>query len=98
MLTASPMMLLLSVWGAVTAAFFAVMFWKAFAGMKEADVIILDPAEARQADEQERVIAKMQRLTSWAKRFGFASLALLVVTGGLLAYRVMQAFRLGQTP
>jgi uncharacterized membrane protein len=92
------MTLLVIVWAVVTAAFLAVMFWKAFAGLKEADVVILDPAEAKQADEQQQVIARMERLTSWAKRFGFASLAMLLVTGGLLAYRVMHAFRLGLTP
>ncbi|MBS1853787.1 MAG: hypothetical protein JST11_00360 [Acidobacteria bacterium] len=92
------MPLLVIVWAAVTAAFIAVMFWKAFAGLKEADVVILDPAEDKQANEQQQMIAKMERLTSWAKRFGFASLAMLVVTGGLLVYRIMRAFSLGQTP
>ena len=98
MLSTSPVTLLLIAWAAVTAAFIGVMIWKSLAGMKEADVVILDEAETKQADEQQHVIAKMERLTFWAKSFGFTSLALLLLAGGLLAYRAIRAFNLGQTP
>ena len=63
MVSTSPVTLLFIAWAAVTAAFIAVMIWKSFAGMKEADVVILDPAEDKQAAEQQHVIAKMERLT-----------------------------------
>ncbi len=98
MVSTSPVTLLFIAWAAVTAAFIAVMIWKSLAGMKEADVVILDEAETKQADEQQHVIAKMERLTFWAKSFGFTSLALLLLAGGLLAYRAIRAFNLGQTP
>jgi len=89
--------LLLIIWGTITLAFLAVMAWKSLVGMREEDVVILDPAEARLAAEQQLVIATMQRLTRWAKTFGFASLGLLIVLGGIWAYRGYLAFN-GQTP
>jgi hypothetical protein len=89
---------LLIVWAAVTLAFLVVMAWKSLVGMREEDIIILDPAEAKQAAEQQQVIASVERLTWWAKAFGFASLALLLMVGCIWAYRGFLAFSGGQTP
>jgi hypothetical protein len=50
--------------------------------------VILDPAEAKRAAEQAQVIARVQRLTSWAKGLGFTSLGLLVVIGQSLGLSV----------
>jgi len=89
--------LLLVLWGAVTLAFLAVMAWKSLIGMREEDVVILDPAESHLVAEQQHVIATMLRLTRWAKTFGFASLGLMIVVGGIYAYKGYLAFN-GQTP
>ena len=89
--------LLLVLWGTVTAAFLAVMGWKSLIGMREEDVVILDPAEAHLVSEQQQIIATMVRLTRLAKTFGFASLGLMIVVGGIWAYRGYLAFN-GQTP
>ena len=88
---------LLVVWGAVTLAFLAVMAYKSLVGMHEEDVVILDPAEAHLVSEQQQVIATMVRLTRWAKTFGFASLGLMIIVGGIYAYQGYLAFN-GQTP
>jgi len=77
---------LLAVWGAITAVFIVVMVWKSLIGFREADVVILDSLEDRQAEEQKRVIARMEALTLWAKGLGVASLALILLTGGLWTY------------
>ena len=90
--------LLLILWAVVTVAFMAVMAWKSLVGMREEDVVILDPNEANLASEQQRVIATMERLTVWAKTFGFASLALLMLVGGVWAYRGYLAFSGVPTP
>jgi hypothetical protein len=84
--------LLLIIWGVVTLAFITVMTWKTFIGLREEDVVILDPTEARQAEDQQRLVARIEQLTGWAKKFGFTSLALLLVVGGVWAYRGYQAF------
>ena len=98
MLGVSLSNLLLIVWSAVTAIFIGVMAWKSLVGMREEDVVILDPAEAKQAAEQQQVIATMERLTMWAKAFGFASLALLVMLGAVWGYRGYIVFSTGRTP
>jgi hypothetical protein len=89
--------LLLVLWGTVTAAFLAVMAWKSLIGMREENVVILDPAEANLATEQQHVVDTMVRLTRLAKSFGFASLGLMIVVGGIWAYRGYLAFN-GPTP
>ena len=83
---------LLVMWGAVTVAFLTVMTMKSLTGLKEEDIMILDPAEDRLASEQRAIVAKVERLTSWAKYTGFASLTLLVLAGGIYIYRAMLAF------
>lgn len=98
MFGASLFTLLLIAWVAVTLVFLAVMAWKSLIGMREEDVVILDPAESTRAAEQQQVIATVERLTFWAKVFGFASLALLLMIGGTLAYRGYVGFNGGQTP
>ena len=98
MFGASLFTVLLVVWAAVTLAFVAVMAWKSLVGLREEDVVILDPAEAKQAEEQQQLVARIERLTVWAKTFGFASLALLLVVGGVWAYRGYLAFTGVQTP
>ena len=90
--------LALAIWGAVTAGFVVVMMFKTLASMKEEDVVILDPNEAKLAAEQAMVVAKVERLTSWAKRLGFSSLGLLVVVGGMWAYRTLNALNNLQNP
>jgi hypothetical protein len=77
---------LLLVWGAVTAAFVVVMVWKSLAGFREADVVILDAVEDKQAQEQKLVISRMESLVAWAKGLGIASLVLILLVGGLSIY------------
>lgn len=86
------------VWGAVTTVFVALMIWRSLVGMREDNVVILDPSEARQAAEQQVIVARIERVTAWTKRCGYLSLALLVVAGGVWVYRGYISFIGGQTP
>jgi hypothetical protein len=85
-------------WATVTLCFGIVMVWKSLVSLKEEDVVILDPAEDKQAYEQQETIKKVMRLTRWAKGFGYGSLALLLITGSLWLYRGMIALKTGGTP
>jgi hypothetical protein len=87
--------LLLIVWAAITGVFVVLMIWKSLLSMREEDVVYIDPAEASQAEEQRRLIAKVERLTSFAKSFGIASAILLLVSGGLWIYQGINASGLG---
>jgi predicted methyltransferase len=77
---------LLILWGVVTAAFLVVVVWKSLVGIKETDVVIADPLEDRVAEEQKVVISRVESLLAWAKGLGFASLALILLVGGLSIY------------
>jgi hypothetical protein len=86
------------IWGAVTGVFVLLMIWKSLAGFKEDNVVLLDPAQDRQAAEQRVIVARVERVTLWAKRFGYASLTLLALVGGVWAYRGYIVFTGGQIP
>jgi hypothetical protein len=90
--------LLLILWAVITAGFVGVMAWKSLVGLREEDVVILDPAESRLAEEQQQLVMRIERLTRWAKTFGFASLGLLLVVGGVWAYRGYLVFSGAQVP
>jgi hypothetical protein len=83
---------IMTIWGIVTAVFLALVIWKSIIGFREEDIVILDEAEAKQAAEQKVVVAKIEKLAGWVKRFGFASLAFLVLAGGIWVYRAMSVF------
>jgi len=85
-------------WGAVTTVFVLLMIWKSLVGLREDNVVILDPNEAKQVTEQQLIVARVERVTAWAKRFGYASAALLVLAGGVWVYRGYLAFTGGQLP
>jgi hypothetical protein len=89
---------LLILWAVVTGAFITVLIWKSLVGLRENGSVILDPAEASQAAEQQAVIAKVERLALWVKTLGLTSLALLVFAGGIWMYRVILTFNGTQIP
>jgi len=85
-------------WGTVTAIFVVLLIWKSLVGLREDDVLILDPAQSRQAEEKQMAIARVERITSWTKLAGFVSLGLLLICGSVWVYRGVVAFNSGQTP
>jgi hypothetical protein len=86
------------VWGVVTAAFVMLLIWKSLAGLKEDGGMILASSEGQQAAEQQQVVARVERITRWAKYLGIASAGLLLVSGGVWVYRGFIAFNGGQIP
>ena len=92
MLGTSELLWLLIVWGVITAAFVAMLIWKSLVGMREDDQIFLDITESNLAEEQRLIVGKVQRITGYAKGFGFASASLLIFIAGLWLYRGLAAF------
>jgi hypothetical protein len=88
----SPITIMLVVWGVITAVFVILMIYRSLLSMREEDRIFLDPAEARQEAAQREIITRVERVTPYAKGFGFASLSLLVATGALWVYQAWKAF------
>jgi hypothetical protein len=85
-------------WAAVTIAFIAVMIWKSFVGINEEDTLLLSEGEAKEAAEQQEIIARVERLASLAKVLGIASVVLLVVAGGVWIYPGLVGFSKPQGP
>ena len=90
--------LLLILWGAITVVFIGLMIWKSLVGMREDDQIFLDDAEAGFAKEQGEIVAKVKRITTYAKGFGFASAGLLLVIAGIVMYRGLYALNTSTMP
>jgi hypothetical protein len=95
-----PMLLssVLIVWAVVTLALVAVMIWKSFAGLKEEDTLLLSEGEAKEAVEQQSIIARVERLASLAKVLGIASVILLLVAGGIWIYPGLAGLNTPQRP
>src|SRR5215470_7506879 len=98
MFGASFLTLIWIAWGVVTAVFVVLMIWKSVIGVP-ADSIAVFRAAQSQADSQHRaLVARADRLTRLSKCFGYGSLALLLISGGVWVYRGIAAVNGGRTP
>ena len=88
---------LLVIWAAVTLVFGALLMWKYLVGMREDNVVILDPAEAGMAAEQREITSKIEHIANWVKIFGFASLITFLGVAAIFIYRAWVSFNGGQT-
>ena len=85
-------------WCVVTTVFVVLMIWKSVIGVPEDSFVIFGAAQ-RQAESQHRaIVARVDRLTRLSKYCGFASLGLLLISGGVWVYRGIVAVSLGRTP
>jgi hypothetical protein len=82
----------------VTAVFVVLLIWKSVTGVREENFVILDAAQRRSDTQHPAVVAKTESLSRLAKYFGFVSLGLLLISGGVWVYRRIVAVGLGRTP
>ena len=94
----TPLNLLLIFWGVITVVFIGLMIWKSLVGMREEDQLFLDDAEAGFAKDQREIVAKVRRITTYAKGFGFASAGLLLVIAGIVVYRGLYGLNTSTMP
>ena len=85
-------------WGVVTAVFVVLMIWKSVTGVPEGNFMILDAAQRRPVGQHQAIAARAERLARWARYCGFASLGLLLISGGVWVYRGIVAVNGGRTP
>ena len=69
--------------GEVTAVFVVLMIWKSVTGVPEENFVILDAAQMRPVSQHQAIAARVERLARLAKYCGYASLGLLVISGGV---------------
>ena len=82
----STFTLILSIWGGVTAVFVVLLIYKSTLNMHEDDQLFLDDAENHMRDEQEELMAKMNRLTPYLRFLGAASAVIFVALAGMWVY------------
>jgi hypothetical protein len=98
MFGASFLALIWMAWGVVTTVFVILMIWKSVINVP-ADSFVIFGAAQRQADKQHQAtVARVERLTRLSKYCGFASLRLLLISGGVWVYRGIVAVSGGRTP
>jgi hypothetical protein len=98
MFGASFLNLIWIAWGVVTTVFVVLMIWKSVAGVPEDNFVTLDAAQRRPASQHQAIVARAERLARLAKYCGYASLGLLLISGGVWVYRGIVAVNGGRTP
>ena len=76
-------------WGVVTAAWFVLMVYRSFIGMREEDTIYLSAGEAKMEAEQRVIHARLNKLAPYTRSLGYGSLALALACAGIWGYRVL---------
>jgi len=83
----SGMMLLLIVWGVLTAVLIGLVIYRALLSVHEEDQIFLDRAEAALEREQVEVLKRINRLDPLVRWLGVASGALLLFLAAWWIYQ-----------
>lgn len=78
-------------WGVVTGILALLLIYRSVIGMKEDDQLFLDSVETRFEEEQQLILARLNRLTPYVKGLAAASGGLLLWMIGLVTYRVAAA-------
>jgi hypothetical protein len=91
MQTGSILTSMLVVWGVITATFVALMAYRTLVAMREEDQLFIDPAESKMEEEQRHVVERLNRITPFAKLFGWASGLLLLSIAAVWVYRGLTA-------
>ena len=83
------------VWGAITALLVSLIIYRSVIGIKEDDQLFLNadnPAEAHFQAEQQAILMRVNRLSTYIKNLWIASGALLLCIAGIWIYRGIVGF------
>jgi hypothetical protein len=84
--------LLMISWGVITAFLVVLVVYRGTLSSREDDQIFIDAAEQHHYQEQQRIIARMSRLTKPIIALAVVSGALLVASAGLWIYQGLKSF------
>jgi len=87
----TPFGLLFVVWGAVSAILVLLLIYRSLIGMKEDDMLFLDPAEAMLEAEQKEVTRRLHSVGPYVRGFGLASGGLLCAMATIFTVQVVRA-------
>ncbi len=78
---------LLIAWGVLTAALIALLIYRGTLTMQEDDQLFLGESESHMAQEQQEIMAKVNRLGPFVKALGTASAVLILTIAGIAIYQ-----------
>ena len=90
---ATPLTVMLVVWGMVTLVFIGLMIYRSVIGMREEDQLYLSSSVLEA--QQKEIVAKIDRITLYTKAFGWASAVLLLLIAGVSLYQAFTHFQGG---
>ena len=85
----SMMMMLLTVWGVLTAALVLLLIYRSTLTLHEDDQLFLDDASANLRREQEELQLRMKRVTPYVRILGAASGLLILFIAGMGVWQQM---------
>ncbi len=89
----SVLVVLLVIWGVITAALILLVIYRSVVSMHEDDQLFLSRGEAHMEAEQREVIARLNRTEPYVKYLGVASGILLALIVGVWMYQGLIAKR-----
>jgi hypothetical protein len=86
MSSVSVLQIVIALWSAVTIIYLALFLYRSIVGMREEDTLFLSAGESRMAAEQVEVMKRINKVDSITRKFGFATLFMTIVLGGVWVY------------
>ncbi|HKD85930.1 MAG TPA: hypothetical protein VKB58_14350 [Terriglobales bacterium] len=83
--------MLLIVWGVLTVVLILLLIYRSTLSMHEDDQLFLDESSKNLREEQEQVLARMNKVTPWVRILGAASAVLILVIAGMAVWQRMNA-------
>jgi hypothetical protein len=83
----SPMMWLMTVWGALTAILIILLIYRSTLTMHEDDQLFLNESDTHMQLEQTEILTKVNRITPLVKVLGAVSGVMILVIAGLFIYQ-----------
>lgn len=83
----NPMTVLLTVWAVLTTALAVLLIYRSALTMHEDDQLFLDKAESHLEQEQQQLLARMDRLRPYVNILGASSGLLILLMAGLWLWR-----------
>ena len=86
----SPLVMLLTGWGVLTAVLVVLLIYRSTLSMHEDDQMFLNASDAHMEKEQNELRAKMNRISPLIKTLSGISAAMLVIMVGVFLYQGLQ--------
>jgi len=83
----SPLVMLLSAWGVLTAILIILLIYRSTLTMQEDDQLFLDEAESHMEQEQAEILSKVNKITPFIRTLGAVSGAMILVIAGMAVYQ-----------